>query len=206
MDTDQVKRSDDAMTQSLMLDTKLGQSRKVFCVNNLKQITYFKNLLSGRWKHEDDISISSQELNFAITEIECILFYKKNRTTSNVITICITNEPWDIDPVIRKRLPCRIYVKLPDNEARKDLLKMYIDALPIHTTLLDSDYETLAEKTNGFTCDEIYCIVQDTHHHAEAFESLSFVDIITTADNTKASVTKEDIQRLHDWTQYFGCS
>eukprot|EP01083_Nonionella_stella_P030143 82722_1 len=80
MDTDQVKRSDDAMTQSLMLDTKLGQSRKVFCVNNLKQITYFKNLLSGRWKHEDDISISSQELNFAITEIECILFYKKNRT------------------------------------------------------------------------------------------------------------------------------
>eukprot|EP01083_Nonionella_stella_P131331 398941_1 len=135
-----------------------------------------------------------------------LLIQMHSACTSNVITICITNEPWDIDPVIRKRLPCRIYVKLPDNEARKDLFKMYIDALPIHTTLLDSDYETLAEKTNGFTCDEIYCIVQDTHHHAEAFESLSFVDIITTADNTKASVTKEDIQRLHDWTQDFGCS
>eukprot|EP01083_Nonionella_stella_P131332 398951_1 len=74
------KDSSDATTQTLMLDTKLDQSRKAFYVRDLKLITYFKNQLSGRWKNVDVITIANKELNFALPEIECILFYKKNKT------------------------------------------------------------------------------------------------------------------------------
>eukprot|EP01083_Nonionella_stella_P318993 1168561_1 len=358
MDGDQGKRSDDAMTQSLMLDTKLGQSHKVFCVNNLEQITYFKNLLSGRWKHEDDISISSQELNFAITEIECILFYKKNRTICatypcarlshlcnaldyfaetigsdtfklylsklvppiplgqlvslrslddvkqykplltavdeiikdihdkthknsekivanwktvhcEMLTCCdyaavtIFCKHWKLDncndhELLWYRKPTevmslwnyiqqnKLYIQYPKilssihalkcvkfEEKKMDVpITVIVDGLCIMCaeniscdTLKNEWMKTVIQNLNISEKKHRYFDVlikmlkekmkemryiascmQDTHHHAEAFESLSFVDIITTADNTKASVTKEDIQRLHDWTQDFGYS
>eukprot|EP01084_Bolivina_argentea_P301494 520161_1 len=61
----------------LTMDTKLGNSKKEFLVNDLKTITYFQNQLSDRWNNGNIINISSTDLNFSVMEIEALIFYKK---------------------------------------------------------------------------------------------------------------------------------
>lgn len=41
---------------------------------------------------------------------------------SRAVLICATNCPWELDPAFLRRFEKRIYVGLPELEARRDLL------------------------------------------------------------------------------------
>ncbi len=56
-----------------------------------------------------------------------------------------TNLPWALDPAVRRRLEKRIYISLPETEARAHLLKACMKNTP--NELVDSDYMELAHKT-----------------------------------------------------------
>jgi len=45
---------------------------------------------------------------------------------SSVLTIAATNTPWDLDNAVLSRFQKRIYIPLPDYEAREAILKMHI--------------------------------------------------------------------------------
>eukprot|EP01084_Bolivina_argentea_P291628 501227_1 len=61
----------------LRLDTKLGQFKRKFAVKDLKRLQYFENQLSGRWNTDQFITISSQDICFADTDLAQLIYYKK---------------------------------------------------------------------------------------------------------------------------------
>mmetsp|Transcript_54202 Transcript_54202/g.89719 ORF Transcript_54202/g.89719 Transcript_54202/m.89719 type:complete len:470 (-) Transcript_54202:185-1594(-) len=75
-DEKQEAATQDKMT--LILNTKLGQSKQEFLLSDLLCIDYFQSSLSGRWNKSDPIIIASKDLNFAVQELELVIFYKQN--------------------------------------------------------------------------------------------------------------------------------
>lgn len=59
-----------------------------------------------------------------------------------------TNIPWELDPAVRRRFEKRIYIPLPDAEARAVLLKNQLKNTPNNLEL--EDFEYLANITEGY--------------------------------------------------------
>ena len=49
----------------------------------------------------------------------------------NVIVLATTNCPWDVDEAMRRRLEKRIYIPLPDEEARKEMFHIYLKSVAL---------------------------------------------------------------------------
>jgi vacuolar protein-sorting-associated protein 4 len=64
-----------------------------------------------------------------------------------ILVLGATNIPWDLDPAVRRRFQKKIYICLPEHEARKVMFKLNLGNTP--STLTDEDFEVLASKTEG---------------------------------------------------------
>lgn len=81
------------------------------------------------------------------------------KDTRGVLTLGATNCPWDLDPAIRRRFVKRIYIPLPEKEARQIMFKIHIGNTP--NVLNDNDFAIMADKTEGFSGSDISAVVQD---------------------------------------------
>ncbi len=63
-----------------------------------------------------------------------------------------TNHPWDLDDAMRRRLEKRIYIPLPDQETRQELLKINLKEVPC---VADVDLKSIAEKLEGYSGSDI---------------------------------------------------
>ena len=75
-----------------------------------------------------------------------------------VIVIAATNYPWDIDEAFRRRLEKRIYIPLPDTEARKSLLFINFKNVQLAS---DVDINEIAKLTNGYSGADITNLCRD---------------------------------------------
>ncbi|EPB77568.1 ATPase, AAA family [Ancylostoma ceylanicum] len=83
---------------------------------------------------------------------ELLVQIQRLQTTSNTVLVCATNCPWDLDPAFLRRFEKKIYVGLPDFEARLFMLNQRL----LHTTLAsDVSKEWIAQMTIGFSGDDI---------------------------------------------------
>ena len=65
-----------------------------------------------------------------------------------ILVLGATNIPWDLDPAVRRRFQRKIYISLPDVEARKHMLKLNLGST---THILgDEDFEELSQRTEGY--------------------------------------------------------
>jgi vacuolar protein-sorting-associated protein 4 len=76
-----------------------------------------------------------------------------------VLVLGATNIPWQLDSAIRRRFERRIYIALPDPEARLEMFKLNIGTTPC--TLTTQDYSTLANITDGYSGHDIAVVVKD---------------------------------------------
>lgn len=77
----------------------------------------------------------------------------------NILVLGATNIPWVLDAAIRRRFEKRIYIPLPDEEARFALIKMNIGSTP--NTLTEEDIHNLAGKTDDFSGADIHVWIRD---------------------------------------------
>ncbi|ETN24332.1 hypothetical protein, variant 4 [Phytophthora nicotianae INRA-310] len=76
-----------------------------------------------------------------------------------VLVLGATNVPWELDPAMRRRFEKRIYIPLPDIEARKVMLGIHLGDTP--NELSDSNFTAIAEKTEGCSGSDISVLVRD---------------------------------------------
>ncbi|KAJ7387901.1 hypothetical protein OS493_001251 [Desmophyllum pertusum] len=65
------------------------------------------------------------------------------------ILLCATNCPWELDTAFLRRFQKRIYIPLPDKEARITLIKMHLATTP--ASLATEDWCLLGQRTEGFS-------------------------------------------------------
>ncbi|XP_077993340.1 vacuolar protein sorting-associated protein 4B-like [Glandiceps talaboti] len=75
-------------------------------------------------------------------------------STDHIFLLCATNCPWELDSAFLRRFQKRIYIPLPERDARIALMKIHTSNNNI-TTLTDTDWQLLADKTDGYSGSDI---------------------------------------------------
>mmetsp|Transcript_44232 Transcript_44232/g.99706 ORF Transcript_44232/g.99706 Transcript_44232/m.99706 type:complete len:451 (+) Transcript_44232:89-1441(+) len=83
----------------------------------------------------------------------------KDSTTGQMLVLGATNTPWDLDSAIRRRFEKRIYIPLPEVEARVVMLKLHLGSTPNDCT--QEDLMAIATRADGFSGADISILVRD---------------------------------------------
>jgi vacuolar protein-sorting-associated protein 4 len=75
-----------------------------------------------------------------------------------LLVLGTTNTPWNLHPAVRRCFEKRIYISLPDQNARKYLFKMNIGDTP--NNLTEDDYDALARETDSYSGSDIATVVR----------------------------------------------
>jgi vacuolar protein-sorting-associated protein 4 len=76
-----------------------------------------------------------------------------------VLVLGATNMPWSLDEAVLRRFQKRIYIPLPDREARAEIIKIHLRKT--QHTLSDDQFLEIADKTEGFSGADISIMVND---------------------------------------------
>lgn len=123
-----------------------------------------------------------------------------------LLFIGATNEPWSLDPAILRpgRFDVKIYVGLPDVAAREKLLEIGFKDRPLAS---DVDFKALAGRLEGFSGADINYVCENAAQDAfkraifkaEENPKISMMDIEKSIDETKPSVTEDNLKRFKDY-------
>ena len=81
------------------------------------------------------------------------------KSHDGILVLGATNTPWCLDPAIRRRFEKRIYIPLPDKQARSAMFKLHLGATP--NNLVDEDFAFLGESTEGLSGSDISVVVRE---------------------------------------------
>jgi SpoVK/Ycf46/Vps4 family AAA+-type ATPase len=102
----------------------------------------------------DEVGGEVRTRNQFLKEMDNVLDKKR---INHVYVIGATNKPWALDEPFIRRFQKRIYVPLPNAEARREMFNIYAKNLRLAT---DVDRELLAEKTEGYSGSDFRDIFQ----------------------------------------------
>jgi SpoVK/Ycf46/Vps4 family AAA+-type ATPase len=111
----------------------------------------------------------------------------------HLYVIGATNKPWTLDPPFLRRFSKRIFVPLPDNEARMSQFRMYTAPLTLSE---DVGLELLAKLSDGYSGSDIKDICQSVQLRVvrELFQSGKALDKETTTRPITVSDFKETMR------------
>lgn len=78
---------------------------------------------------------------------------------TGVLVLGATNIPWALDNAIKRRFEKRIYIPLPELEARRKIFELNVGSTPCTLTL--KEYRYLAQITEGYSGSDIAVVVRD---------------------------------------------
>ncbi|MHC1563806.1 MAG: AAA family ATPase [Candidatus Hecatellaceae archaeon] len=160
----------------------------------------------------EEVGGEARARNQFLKEMDGIL--DKNRKTY-VYVFGATNKPWALDEPFIRRFQKRIYVPLPDLEARRQLIKIYSKELDFAP---DADLERLAVLTEGYAGSDIRDLLQTAHTKVvrEFFQSggaenseakprpITMQDLLEALSERKPSVSKTMLQAYKKWASEYG--
>ncbi len=131
-----------------------------------------------------------------------------------IVVIGATNLPELLDPAFRRRFEKRIYVPLPDFEARKEIFKIHLRGIELAD---DVDFDELAKLTEGYTGHDIALIVKEAVMRPirELAEKnlldkkgtkprpVNMNDFREAIKIIKPSVSPEEIKKYEEWARKF---
>lgn len=132
---------------------------------------------------------------------------------NGVLVLACTNCPWDVDSAVMRRFPRRIYVPLPDPEARAALIKNLLKKAKKHS-LTSRDVSNLVKRTKGFSGSDIAAIASEAafgplrslggmdairNARANDVRPLSYSDFDNVIKNTTRSVTNSQLKKYVEW-------
>lgn len=146
-----------------------------------------------------------------LSQLQGIESYGKD--TGNILfLIAATNKPWDIDSAFVRpgRFGTRIYVGLPDDDARRYIVVSKIDKIKEQGEVKIADdipYDDIVAKTEGYNGSDIANLMDEIQETSIIRGVLTGEKCILAEDFEKAfakiksSVQKDDIEKLMAWTE-----
>lgn len=128
---------------------------------------------------------------------------------SLIYILAATNKPWLLDEPFIRRFQKRIYIGLPNYEARLKLFQYYAGKLNLDNV----DFAELARITEGYSAADIYsiCVEVQTRIVSEFFEQggdelrkITMEDFLEVIRSRKPSVDPKSIERMLEWYERFG--
>jgi transitional endoplasmic reticulum ATPase len=126
-------------------------------------------------------------------------------TDSMILVIAATNKPWSIDSAFMRpgRFDEKIYIPLPDFEARKKLFEIQLSKLPHEDNL---DYELLANLTEGCNgadikevCEKLKMSAINDSIATGVEQTIGMDDIEKIKNSIKSSVPHDEIEKLYNF-------
>jgi len=128
-----------------------------------------------------------------------------------IVVIGATNRPFDIDDAVLRRFSVRIYLDLPNENARKETIKKMIKN--VENRLTDEDYEEIVKRTKNFSFADLFSLCKEAAYEpirripTDQISKIGHKDItpITIADFNAAfmrvskSVADETLEMLAKW-------
>ena len=159
-------------------------------------------------------------LSSLLTELDGLSGGKKGEF---VLFLASTNTPWDIDDAVISRFEKRIYVPLPDEDARRGILKIQLEK----KGFVFDDYDWLVEKTDGYSgrdikvlCKEgVYGMVRELNpgvadvadagmdaikKYEIKTRKLSRKDFEHALERMKPASTEDMVRKYEKWNDRFG--
>lgn len=137
-----------------------------------------------------------------------------------VMVLAATNFPWDIDEALRRRLEKRIYIPLPNEESRRELIRINLRGVEVAA---DVDIDEVARRTEGYSGDDLTNICRDASMNGmrrkiagktrdeiknmtkDAMqEPVAMCDFEEALSKISRSVSSADIERHEKWLAEFG--
>lgn len=106
------------------------------------------SLLSARRESEHE---ASRRLKTELLSEMDGLHSATNGGEDRVLVMGATNRPFELDDAALRRFPRRVYVGLPDQPTRVDLLRQLLSNPNVASYLSDEDLELLAKWTDGYS-------------------------------------------------------
>ncbi len=124
------------------------------------------------------------------------------KSENTLMVIAATNRPWDIDSAFLRpgRFNTSIYVPLPDEEARRTIIKKQLDGIPLVDNFDIEKVVSLTDKFNGSDvtefCDKLkdYALQRTIETGVES--KVTNEDVLLTAERVHSSVQLEDIKKI----------
>lgn len=137
-----------------------------------------------------------------------------------VVLIAATNKPWDLDDAMISRFQRRIYVPLPDVEARKQIFEIHLKGVNLHKITINK----LAEMGEGYSgrdianvCKEaIMLMVREQNpkldeltaaqieKYAMNYRSLAKDDFDRAFSKIRKTVDERTIKKYEEWGEQLG--
>lgn len=154
-------------------------------------------------------SVTRQLRSEFLAQLQGVSSYGE-KTGNILFLICATNKPWDIDSAFLRpgRFGTKIYVGLPDVEARRYIVTHRLDKLRKKGAVEirdDIDVDLIVEKTNGFNCADVSNLlntVEEVSFARLAKTNEKYIaneDFIRVLKKTVSSVQADDIEKLDAW-------
>ena len=106
------------------------------------------------------------------------------RQEDRVVVIAATNRPFDLDEAVLRRFTSRIFLPLPNIEARAQMLKNKIKTIKYQ--LNDKEIQNIARMTEGYSFADLSAVCQEAA--MEPMRSLGYEKLLT--------LKKQDIPAL----------
>lgn len=90
---------------------------------------------------------------------EFLIQMENMKDKKGVLVLGATNRPYDLDMALRRRFDRRIYIPLPDEIARREILKIHTGKEA--SLLKDEDYSNIAKETDGYSGADLSIVVRD---------------------------------------------
>jgi katanin p60 ATPase-containing subunit A1 len=142
---------------------------------------------------------------------------------SSVFVLAATNFPWDLDEALLRRFQKRIYIPLPDAEAREAILRAQLLKEGEEYADGSLDFAKWAAGLDGYSCSDITNLCRDVvqalfEKAASGLGTIEWVNLapdaqivkVTNADfeaalaRRKPSVDRRTLQRYEEWRREKG--
>lgn len=122
-----------------------------------------------------------------------------------ILFLGATNEPWALDSAMMRpgRFDTKIYVPLPDAEARFRLFELYLAKRPLNDSV---DFAKLVDLTDGYSGADLKALADRsaTRPFLESVQTgsarkISMEDVLAELERLAPSVSPKDIQKFEKW-------